>query len=195
MNASQRAVFLDRDGTLTVEREWLLRPEQLELLPGVAAALSRLQARGLPLVLVTNQSAVARGLLDVAGLERIHQHLRALLAAQGVHLDAIYYCPHHPSEGVGAWRRDCECRKPRPGMLLQASQEHHLDLARSWMIGDAARDLEAGWAVGMPGILVSTGKGAREAGRLSGQPRSAWRSATDLEAAATLVLADLDQGK
>jgi D-glycero-D-manno-heptose 1,7-bisphosphate phosphatase len=195
VNALRRAVFLDRDGTLTVEREWLLRPEQIELFPGAAAALRRLQARGLPLVLVTNQSAVARGLLDLPGLERIHQHLQALLAREGVQLAAIYFCPHHPSEGLGPWRRACACRKPLPGMLQQAAHEHHLDLAHSWMIGDASRDLEAGWAVGMPGILVGTGKGTYEAGLLSEHGKGHYRLASDLGAAVELVLADLDQGK
>jgi len=188
----QRAVLLDRDGTLTVEGEWLTRRQDLRLVPGAAAALARLAERGWKLVLVTNQSAIARGLLTPAQLDEIHAELAEQLAAQGARLDALYSCPHHPSAGLGEYRVECECRKPRPGLVLQAARELGLDLARCWMVGDAARDLEAGWAAGVPGILVATGKGAAEIGLLRARGREPQAFVPDLPAAADWILA---QGK
>jgi D-glycero-D-manno-heptose 1,7-bisphosphate phosphatase len=187
--AGQRAVLLDRDGTLTVEGEWLTRRQDLVLVPGAAAALARLAARGWKLVLVTNQSAIARGLITPAQLEEIHAELQQHLAAEGAHLDAIYSCPHHPTAGLGAYRVECECRKPKPGLVLQAARELGLDLAACWMVGDAARDLEAGWAAGVPGILVATGKGATEIGVLRARGEEPQAFVPDLPAAAEWILA------
>lgn len=181
------AVFLDRDGTLTVEGEWITRREALELVPGATEALRLLASAGFALVLVTNQSAVARGLIDEAELAYIHAHLAELLAAGGAHLDALYHCPHHPTEGRGVWKRECDCRKPKPGLVLRAARELDLDLSRSWMIGDAARDLEAGWAAGVRGVLVATGKGAREIERMRAT-RAPDHFAPDVLAAARWIL-------
>jgi len=164
------AVFLDRDGTLTVESEWVRSGQDLLLVPGAAEALRLLSAAGYVLVLVTNQSAVARGIIDEAQLAEIHAHLGELLAADGAQLEAIYHCPHHPTEGVGAGRTECSCRKPKPGLVLQAARELGLDLEHSWMVGDAARDLEAGWSAGVRGVLVLTGKGERERALLRREP-------------------------
>lgn len=191
---ARRAVLLDRDGTLTVEGEWLTRAQDLVLVPGAARALARLSAHGFLLVLVTNQSAVARGLITLDELRVIHDELQARLLAEGARLDAIYCCPHHPTEGRGPWRVECECRKPRPGLVRQAQRELGLDLARSYMVGDAARDLEAGRAAGVPGILVATGKGASEIEllRARGEPPLAF--VADLPAAAEWILAR-DQGR
>ena len=190
-----RAVFFDRDGTLTREGEWLRHPSELELVPGVGAALARLHAAGLKLVMVTNQSAVARGLITLAELDLIHDHLRALLAQDGGVLDGIYSCPHHPTEGIAPFRRECDCRKPKPGLVLQAARELGLDCHASWMVGDAARDLEAGWAAGTRGILVATGKGQteREVLLARGTPPDAY--VADVPAAAELILRELAQGK
>ena len=194
-SGGQRAVLLDRDGTLTVEGEWLTRRQDLVLVPGAAAALARLSAAGWKLVLVTNQSAVARGLITPAQLEEIHAELQERVAAggkrvagRGARLDAIYSCPHHPTEGVGAYKVECECRKPKPGLVLQAARELGLDLPRCWMIGDAARDLEAGWAAGVPGILVATGKGRAEIVRLLERGRGPEAFVADLPAAAEWIL-------
>jgi D-glycero-D-manno-heptose 1,7-bisphosphate phosphatase len=185
----QRAVLLDRDGTLTVEGEWLTRRQDLVLVPGAAAALARLSAAGWKLVLVTNQSAIARGLITPAELAEIHAELQQRLGAYGARLDAIYSCPHHPTEGIGEYKVECACRKPKPGLVLQAARELGLDLARCWMVGDAARDLEAGWAAGVPGILVATGKGASEILRLRAQGREPEAFLPDLPAAADWILA------
>ena len=165
------AVFLDRDGTLNREVDYLAHPADLELLPGVAEALRRLKAAGYLLCVVTNQSGVARGMFDEDRLAEIHSRLRELLAAEGVELDWIGYCPHHPSEGRPAYRADCSCRKPRSGMLLEAAARLEVSLERSWCIGDSLRDLTSGERLGVHGLLVRTGKGAdqeqraRQAGR------------------------------
>jgi len=147
-------VFLDRDGTLVAERSYLSAPEQLELLPGVVGALRRLRAAGFVLVVVTNQSAVARGLVDEAGLARIHERLHVLLE----HLPRAYlHCPHHPDAGEGPYRRACDCRKPAPGMLLRAAALFDLELRGSWIVGDGARDVLAGHALGLRTALVRSG--------------------------------------
>jgi D-glycero-D-manno-heptose 1,7-bisphosphate phosphatase len=141
------AVFLDRDGTIVANRHYLADPDGLELLPGSAAALRTLAAAGYCLVIVTNQSGVGRGYFSVDDLERQHSRLRDLLAAEDVQLAGIYSCTHGPDDG-------CECRKPLPGMLLQAAGELDLDLGGSFAIGDEVRDAEAGLAAGATPILL-----------------------------------------
>lgn len=154
-HSGRRAVFFDRDGTLNVEVNYLRRVEDVLLVPSAADALNSLSRAGFLLVAVTNQAGIARGLLDETMLGAIHERLQALLAAEGARLDAIYFCPHHP-EFSGA----CGCRKPLPGMLLQAASELGIDLDRSWMVGDTAADIVAGQAAGCRSILVRTGYGA-----------------------------------
>ncbi|MFM7283323.1 MAG: D-glycero-alpha-D-manno-heptose-1,7-bisphosphate 7-phosphatase [Planctomycetia bacterium] len=162
MKHRKAAVFLDRDGTLSEEIDWVRRPEDLHLIPGAAKAVKRLSEAGYFVALVTNQSAVARGLISIEQLEAIHAHLQQLLAFEGARLDAIAYCPHHPTEGMSRWKLECECRKPKDGLLRELIARHGLDPAQSFVIGDARRDLEAGASLGIPGILVRTGKGRRE---------------------------------
>lgn len=154
------AVFLDRDGTLIHEhRGFITSPEQIELIAGAASAVRRLNDAGIRVVLVTNQSAVARGLISEAQLARIHAHLVQLLAAQGARLDAIYYCPHHPEGTVAGFARRCACRKPADGLLRQAIAELAIDPRASFLIGDDLRDLEAALPSGTTPVLVRTGKG------------------------------------
>lgn len=155
---SDPAVFVDRDNTLIKDPGFIDRPEQVELLPGTADALSRMRACGYRLIVVSNQSGVARGLIREEQLAQVHDRLRELLAAQGVVVDAIYACPYLDGDQavVRKYRRDSPLRKPRPGMLLQAACERDLDLARSWMIGDRATDVEAGAAAGCHTILVAS---------------------------------------
>jgi D-glycero-D-manno-heptose 1,7-bisphosphate phosphatase len=180
---TRSAVFLDRDGTVVVERDWVLRPEQLELERGAISGLQRLQRLSLPLVVISNQSAVARGLLRVEELEAVHTHLRTMLARHGVHLLDVLYCPHHPQEGVGVWRTECACRKPKSGLLYTAAQLHGLDLSRSWLIGDALRDMQAAAQADCRALLVRTGKGSADEARVrSLLPQTA--IVTDLDAAA-----------
>jgi D-glycero-D-manno-heptose 1,7-bisphosphate phosphatase len=151
------AVFLDRDGTLIREVGYLSRPEQVEILPSVGAALRALRDYGFKLVVVTNQSAVARGRLSESALASIHLLLREKLAAEGAFLDAIYYCPHHPSEGQGDYRIVCNCRKPRTGMVDQAVADLGLSRLVSYVVGDQATDMELAAQVGATGILLHDG--------------------------------------
>jgi histidinol-phosphate phosphatase family protein len=149
----RRFVLLDRDGTLIRERHYLTDPDQVELIAGAGEALERLRTLGLGIIVVTNQSAVGRGMLDGVRLEQIHDRLRALLAAQDVALDAIYVCPHTPDD-------HCECRKPRPGLVERARRELELDPRRSFVVGDQASDIALGASVGATTLLVCTGYGA-----------------------------------
>ena len=153
------AVFLDRDGTVNVEVHYLSEPRQLELLPTVAETISTLNAQGIAVVVVTNQAGVARGYFPEHRLDEIHQRLKQILAEQNAKIDGVYYCPHHPTAGLGKYQKQCDCRKPMPGMLQQAARELNLDLSRSLMIGDRDSDLEAGANAGCLTALVRTGYG------------------------------------
>ncbi|MBV9689813.1 MAG: HAD family hydrolase [Ktedonobacteraceae bacterium] len=149
-----RAVFLDRDGTLVHPRHYPSRPEELRLYDGVGPYLRDIQQAGFRLVVITNQAGIARGYFTEADLQRMHEHLAAQLAQLAVWLDAIYYCPHHPSGVIPDLTMRCDCRKPQPGMLLRAAAELDLDLASSWFIGDILDDIEAGNRAGCHTILV-----------------------------------------
>ena len=154
------AIFLDRDGVVIDDAHHLSSPEQVRIIPGSAEAIASLNRAGWPVVIVTNQSGVARGLFTVDGLHAVHQHISDQLAGYGAKIEAYYFCPHYPTAEVPAYRAVCDCRKPKPGMLLQAAEELRLDLARSWMIGDRETDLAAGAAAGTRTILVRTGNGS-----------------------------------
>lgn len=153
---SQAAVFLDRDGTLIEHYEYLTDPANVRLLPGVDAALKRLRDRGFKLIMVTNQSAVARGYLTERKLKEIHDRLGQKLSEREVSLDAIYYCPYHPEGVIDRYRKDSELRKPKPGMLQLAKKEYDIDLRRSWIVGDDDRDVLTGQAVGCRTILLES---------------------------------------
>lgn len=153
---SNRAIFLDKDGTLIDDVPYNVDPEQMRLAPKAGVALRRL-AVNYRLIVVSNQSGVAHGFFDEKALRAVEQRLRQLLAEEGVVLDGFYYCPHHPSGADPRYRCRCACRKPQPGMLLQAAGEHLLDLARSWMIGDILDDIEAGHRAGCRAVLVDNG--------------------------------------
>jgi D-glycero-D-manno-heptose 1,7-bisphosphate phosphatase len=184
---SKAAVFVDRDGTLVREVGHLHRREQLEILPGVADAICFLRERGFKVVMVTNQSAVARGLLSEEGLAEIHQTLCARLAAAGAYLDGIYYCPHHPTEGLGAYNVVCDCRKPSPGLVRRAATDLEIDPAFSFVVGDQKSDMELAQRVGARGILIGeAGSGAL--------PDLAVHVAADLRDAATWIVATLRGG-
>ena len=153
------AVFLDRDGTLNEEVDYLSDPDQLSLIPGAAAAVAKLNARGIPVVVVTNQSGIGRGRYGWQEFEAVMSRMEALLAREKARLDAVYAAPHH-AKGLGEYAvADHPDRKPNPGMLLKAAEEHGLDLGHSWMIGDKALDLEAGRRAGCRVALVRTGYG------------------------------------
>jgi len=143
------AAFLDRDGVINVDHGYVSRWEQFEYVPGAVDAMRRLQTAGYALVVVTNQSGVARGYYDEAAVNSLHDKLRQDLAARGVALDAIEYCPHLPDARVPQYAMDCACRKPAPGMILRSAQTLNIDLAASLMFGDKSSDVEAGRAAGV----------------------------------------------
>lgn len=152
-----RALFLDRDGTLVHARHYPSRPDQLMIYDGIGEGLRALQAAGFRLVVVTNQAGIARGYFTEEDLDAMHQHLRGEMARMGVWLDAIYYCPHHIDGAIPALAVHCECRKPRPGMLRRAATDLRLDLERSWLVGDILDDIEAGRRAGCRTVLVDLG--------------------------------------
>jgi len=176
-------VFLDRDGTLTVDHGFTHRVEDYELLGGVVDGLRRMAARGYALAIVTNQSGLSRGRFEVADLEAFHAHLLRDLAGQGVTIEAVLHCPHHPEDA-------CRCRKPEPGLLERAECELEADLARSFVVGDRRSDVELAMRAGCRGaVLVLTGRGEAESRAL---PASVPRAHDLVEAAA--ILGDPDQG-
>ena len=163
----RRAVFLDRDGTINVEKNYLHRIEDFVFIPGAPEAIRRLREAGFLVIVVTNQSGVARGFFSLKEVERLHRHLQSELSRFGTAVDAFYVCPHHPSEGVGEFRRHCDCRKGEPGLLLQAAAEHHIDLGSSFMVGDKEADVQAGERAGCRSILVLSGYGRQAATSLA----------------------------
>jgi D-glycero-D-manno-heptose 1,7-bisphosphate phosphatase len=163
-----RAIFLDRDGVITVDRGYTHRVADFAFVPGSAQAMKLLQSAGWRLVVVTNQSGIARGLFTTDDYQRFTDRLHRELAAAGVRLDAIHHCPHLPDATVAEYRLDCNCRKPGPGMLLRAARELSLDLAASVMVGDRLTDVQAGRAAGVGHcVLVRGGHGfeSHEAGQ------------------------------
>lgn len=159
------AVFLDRDGTINREMEYLSHPDGLELIPGVGQAVSSLNRAGYKAVVVTNQSGLARGLFSYSDLESIHARLRELLAQEGATLDGIYFCPHHPEGSLPDLARVCDCRKPAGGLFVRAARDLKIDLARSVWVGDRQRDFQAAEKFGGRSVLVLTGYGLEEARR------------------------------
>ncbi len=151
---TRRFVLIDRDGTLNVEKHYLSDPDQLELVPGAGAAIRRLNKAGWGVVVVTNQSGIARGYFGLDVLDRIHARLTQLLEDQGAHLDGIEICPHGPDD-------DCTCRKPLPGMIEQAARRFGFDPSAAWVIGDKDADVGMALAVGAKAILVRTGYGRK----------------------------------
>ncbi len=166
LDTPQRAVFMDRDGTLIKEVNGLTSPAQLELLPGVGEAIRELNHHGWRAILVTNQPVVAKGFCTEQDVAMAHNKLETLLGREHAFLDRIYWCPHHPQKGFAGERLDlkidCDCRKPKPGMLLRARQDFNLDLGACWLIGDTTIDLETGKNAGVKTILVATGQGGRD---------------------------------
>ena len=156
----EKVIFLDRDGTLNVEVNYLHRKEDLVLLPGVPEALKAFKDQGYKLVVITNQAGVARGYYTEEDVKELHRYMNELLTGQGAGIDAFYYCPHHPEHGIGKYKIPCHCRKPEAGMFEMAEQDFEVDKASSWMIGDKLIDIEAGRNYGVRTVLVGTGYGA-----------------------------------
>jgi D-glycero-D-manno-heptose 1,7-bisphosphate phosphatase len=144
------AVFLDRDGVLNWDDGYTHRIEDFRILPGVVEELKRLHSLGFLLVVITNQAGIARGYYTEQDYEAFTAHLRSELAAQGVVLDAVYHCPHHPEGTLPQYAVDCDCRKPKPGMIVTAMRDHGIDASQSWLVGDKLSDVQAGVAAGIP---------------------------------------------
>ena len=162
----QRAVFLDRDGTLVAEKDCLRNADELELLPGVAEAIHKLNLAGWRTVVVTNQPVIAKGFCDEAELQRMHNKMETLLGQEHAFLDRIYFCPHHPEKGFPGERVDlkidCACRKPKIGMIQKAVADLNIDLKQSWLVGDTTTDLQTAKNAGLKAILLQTGHGGRD---------------------------------
>ena len=172
--SQDRAVFLDRDGTMIEDVGYLDRLERLKLFPYTVDAVRLLNKAGFKIVVVTSQNGVANGMLTEDFLHEAHGHLSRVFEAAGAKVEGYYYCPHSTHASVERYRTDCECRKPKPGMILAAARDHGLDVARSFVVGDRWRDIEMGLAAGTKAVLVETGYGRTEATRppvnMSGVP-------------------------
>jgi D-glycero-D-manno-heptose 1,7-bisphosphate phosphatase len=162
--SSKWAVFVDRDGTVTEETGYLSDPDKVRVLQNVSEALRRLNGIEVPVVVISNQSGVARGMFTVEDVEKVNQRMRDLLAAEGAFVDAIYYCTHHPDYDI-----ECDCRKPRPGLLIKASRELGISLPQSFMVGDKLIDIQAGKAAGSSTVFVRTGDGEKELQKTRGE--------------------------
>lgn len=162
LSQKQRAIFLDRDGTINKYVGFLRNINEFELLSGVAEGIRKINESGYLAIVVTNQPIIARGEVTVQQLNEIHNKMETLLGLQGAYVDAIYYCPHHPHKGfvgeVSELKMECECRKPKPGMLLRAASDFNIDLEQSWMIGDGENDIRAGKTAGCKTALIGNGE-------------------------------------
>jgi histidinol-phosphate phosphatase family protein len=183
---NNRAVFLDKDGTLIEDIPYNVDPEKIRLAPGAAEGLAMLHESGYRLVVVSNQSGVARGHFAEQALAGVERSLRRLLEAFGVPLDGFYYCPHHPDGTVAPYAVECSCRKPAPGMLRRAAAELRLDLSESWMIGDILDDVECGRRAGCRTVLIDNGN---ETKWKSGRRRRPHHVVADLAEAARRIVA------
>ncbi len=158
----KRAVFIDRDGTISEEVGYINHLSRFRLFPYSAAALKQLHEDGFLAIVITNQAGVARGYFSEEMVQAIHKRMSEELEASGATLDAIYYCAHHPSVGQPPFRLDCDCRKPKPGLLLRAARDLDIDLANSWMVGDRYSDIELAANAGVKSVLVLSGYGRGE---------------------------------
>lgn len=159
---SQRAVFIDRDGTLSEEVGYINHPSRFRLFPYAANAIKYLNDHGWLAILVTNQAGVARGYFSEDMIQTVHEHMRKDLETGGARLDAIYYCAHHPSVGEAPYRFDCDCRKPKPGLISQAAGDFDIDLKNSWMVGDRYSDVELARNAQVSSMFVLSGYGRGE---------------------------------
>lgn len=175
------AVYLDRDGTINEDADYLSDPEGLVLIDGAAEAINRLNASGVPVIVISNQSGVGRGYFSEEAVEAVNERLESLLGAEGARVDAVYYCAHSPEE-------DCGCRKPRTGLADRAAREHGIDNTASYVVGDKDSDMALAVNIGARGVLVLTGKGAEERNKLSVSPDFV---ADDISGAVDWIMEDL----
>lgn len=174
------AVFLDRDGTINEDTGYIDSPERLVIIDGAASAIKRLNSKGLRVVVITNQSGVGRGYFSREAADAVNKRLEEILRREGAHLDAIYYCPHHPDD-------NCECRKPGIGLVEKAKNDLRIDFKKSYVVGDKISDVEIAHTIGGKGILVLTGAGKDERKKISREPSYI---ATDLKDAVEWIIKD-----
>ncbi len=175
----KRAVFIDRDGTISEEVGYINHPSRFRLFPYAAAALKHLNENGWLAIVTTNQAGVARGYFSEEMIQTVHDSMTKELANGGARLDAVYYCAHHPSVGDPPYRVDCDCRKPKPGLISRAAQDFEIDLAASWMVGDRYSDVELARNAGVKSAFVMSGYGRGE----WEHQRAGWRQQPDLVSA------------
>jgi D,D-heptose 1,7-bisphosphate phosphatase len=183
-----RVVFLDRDGTICEEVGYLSSVEQMRLIPRSGEAVRLLNQRGYKVVVITNQAGVARGFFPESALEVLHAEMLRQLGKEGAYLDGIYYCPHHPIDGIPPYRRECNCRKPATGLLERAAADLNLDLPSGYMIGDHFSDVECGQRVGAETVLLLTGHGQEALAKKENWPQPPSYIAADLYEAVLWVL-------
>ncbi len=193
---SSPAVFLDRDGTINEQMGYINHISRFHLLPGVALAIQRLNQKKIPVIIVTNQSGLARGYFPEELLTAVHEKMHRQLAEQGAHVDGIYICPHHPEAKEKRYRLDCSCRKPKTGLLEQAARELNINLKSSFMVGDRWSDLRCGVRVGVTPVLVLTGYGRGDLQYIgpSQQVQPAY-VADDLSAAVSWILENIPSNR
>jgi D-glycero-D-manno-heptose 1,7-bisphosphate phosphatase len=184
----KRAIFLDRDGTLNEDVGYPDNPGQIKIFPSSFEALGKINASGFLAVIITNQSGIGRGYLTEADLEEIHQEMKADFAERGVHVDGIYFCPHCELSSNPRYRKDCDCRKPKPGLALRAAKELGIDLATSYFIGDKVEDVLFGLNIGARSVLVLTGFGAESEKKLKKMNIRPAHTSLDLLAAVDWIL-------
>ncbi len=170
MSEKSKAVFLDRDGTLIEDPGSISSPDQIKFIPGAIEAVKQLNEAGYKVVIISNQAGIARGLLSENMLQTIDKIVHREVLSGGGHIDASYYCPHHPEHGVYPYKQDCECRKPHPGLIKRAVRDRQLELDGSFMIGDKSSDIETGRRAGVKTIFVRTGHGSEEEKKLKEKP-------------------------
>ena len=180
LNRLQPAVFLDRDGTINQDTGYIDSPERLFIIDGAASAIKRLNSKGFRVVVITNQSGVGRGYFTKEAADSVNKKLEEIPKREGAHLDGIYYCPHHPDD-------NCECRKPRIGLLEKAKNDLAIDFKKSYVIGDKGSDIEIAQSIGGKGILVLIGSGKDEKQKLDHEPSYI---ATDLKDAVEWIIKD-----
>lgn len=187
----RRALFIDRDGTISEEVGYVNHPSRFRVFPYSATALKLLNEHNWLTIVTTNQAGVARGYFSEGMINEVHQKLMAELEAHGAHLDAIYYCAHHPSVGEAPYRQECDCRKPKPGLVFRAAEDFSIDLEESWMVGDRYSDIELARNAGLKSAFVLTGYGQGE----WDHQRETWKYKPDLVSANLLTVAEFLVGK
>jgi len=168
LSVKQKCIFLDRDGTINIFNEFIVKPEQFELLDGAADAIKKINSLGYLAIVITNQPVIARGETDFQTLDLIHMKMETDLGKQGAYIDGLFFCPHHPDKGFEGERPEfkinCDCRKPKPGMILQAAEKFNIDLAQSYMVGDDIRDINAGINAGCIPVFLTNNNAEKVAG-------------------------------